>query len=314
MKFDFSADIVDSELLKILLTDRTTKKNIIWAMNDYLEFGAEYNEKKEIKICQITGNYSNVIQPRISKSCKSQKSRVRDKAEIFTPPWICNEQNNLIDAAWFGKSDVFNKVVDEQKHIWESTLEKILFEGEKTWESYIEANRLEITCGEAPYLVSRYDTVTGEQIPLENRIGLLDRKFRVVNENTDTQEDWIKWAEKAVQSVYGYEFQGDNLLLARKNIFFTYVENYKKRFDENPPQDLLEKIAEIISWNLWQMDGLTNMIPFIDKNAKDLFFQRDFNFFGVVDQPKENIENVYCKIKDWKEKKELEYRTLIKKR
>lgn len=303
-KFDFSADIIDSELLKILLIDRTTKKNIIWATNDYLEFGEEYNEKKEIKICQIMGNYSNVIQPRISKSYKSQKSRVRDKAEIFTPSWICNEQNNLIDEAWFGKSDVFNKVVDEQKHILESTLGKIFFEGEKTWESYIEANRLEITCGEAPYLVSRYDTVTGEQIPLENRIGLLDRKFRIVNENTDTQEDWIKWAEKAVQSVYGYEFQGDNLLLARKNIFFTYVENYKKRFDENPPQDLLEKIAEIISWNMWQMDGLNFSVPLLKSVSKvnDLFFEKTVE------------ENIYCRIKDWKKNKELEYRTLIKSR
>lgn len=83
MQFDFSADIINSELLEILLTDRTTEKNIIWATNDYLKYGEEYNERDEIKICQITGNYSNVIQPRVSKSYENQKSRVRDKAEIL---------------------------------------------------------------------------------------------------------------------------------------------------------------------------------------------------------------------------------------
>ena len=31
---------------------------------------------------------------------------------------------------------------------------------------------MEITCGEAPYLVSRYDAVTGEVINLKSRIGL----------------------------------------------------------------------------------------------------------------------------------------------
>ena len=52
----------------------------------------------------------------------------------------------------------------------------------------MDAQRLEISCGEAPYLVSRYDTVMGETIPISQRIGLLDRKLRVVSENTDTEE------------------------------------------------------------------------------------------------------------------------------
>jgi hypothetical protein len=39
---------------------------------------------------------------------------------------------------------------------------------------------MEISCGEAPYLVSRYDTVSGNIISVDDRIGLLDRKLRVV--------------------------------------------------------------------------------------------------------------------------------------
>ena len=309
MQVDFSEDVITSDLLSLLLLDRTTNQNIIWATDDYLEFGKDYDKQKEINIGLVMNGGCSLIQPRIFKSAFNKKRRLRDKAEIFTPSWICNEQNNLIDEAWFGKADVFNKIVDSQSRTWQRTSEKILFEGNRNWQSYIEANRLEIACGEAPYLVSRYDAVTGEQIPLENRIGLLDRKFRIVFENTSSESEWLKWAKTSVQSVYGYEFQGDNLLLARKNILCTYIENYKKRFEKNPCQKLLAEIAEIISWNLWQMDGLTNTIPFIAKKDKDLYFQSGFNFFDDMEQAQENI---YCKIKDWKKDKILEYRTLTK--
>lgn len=47
--------------------------------------------------------------------------------------------------------------------------------------------RLEISCGEAPYLVSRYDSVTGKTIKIKNRIGLLDRKLRIVSENIEEE-------------------------------------------------------------------------------------------------------------------------------
>lgn len=309
MQVDFSEDVITSALLSILLLDRTTNKNIIWATDDYLDFGEDYDKKKEINIGLVMNCGLSLVQPRFFKSSFNKKRRLRDKAEIFTPSWICNEQNNLIDEAWFGKADVFNKIVDEQSRTWQRTSEKIFFEGNRTWKSYIEANRLEITCGEAPYLVSRYDAVTGVQIPLENRIGLLDRKFRIVFENTSSESEWLEWAKKSIQSVYGYEFQGDNLLLARKNILCTYIENYKKRFEKNPSKELLAEIAEIISWNLWQMDGLTNTIPFIAQKEKDLYFQSGLNFFDDVEQPKENI---YCKIKDWKKNEILEYRNLTK--
>ena len=284
------------KLLEILLKDRTTQKNIIWATDDYKKFGKDFSADKEIKFEQV-----HLIKPRFLKSSQNKKSRVRDKAEVFTPAWVCNQQNNLIDETYFGRANVFNKIVDEKNHTWQATSEKISFNENLTWQSYVGANRLEITCGEAPYLVSRYDTVSGVNIPVENRIGLLDRKLRVVFENTFTKSDWLNWAEKAVQSVYGYEFQGDSLLLARQNIFMTYIESYQKNFnDEFPPQDSLEKIAEIISWNLWQMDGLTNAIPYYQPSNKNSVMSNLF-------EP----DNVYCKVKDWKEDKVLEFRNIF---
>lgn len=84
---------------------------------------------------------------------------------------------------------------------------------------------MEITCGEAPYLVSRYDAATGELIlPPLRRIGLLDRKLRVVNENAASYEEWIKWVLRAFQSCYGFEYQGDNLLIARINLMMSFYD------------------------------------------------------------------------------------------
>lgn len=207
----------DKELLPILLKDHSSKKNIIWATDNYVFLGNGYGETDEITVSQITGKNGDIIKPRVNKSKTEQLSRVRDKAEVFTPSWICNVQNNLIDEAWFGCKNVFNKETPfEGKHSWKATSDKIVFPEGKTWHEYVRENRLEISCGEAPYLVSRYDATTGDAIPIEQRIGLLDRKLRIVGENTETTSDWLEWAQTAYKSTYGYEWQGDNLLLARE--------------------------------------------------------------------------------------------------
>ena len=300
MKYQFSTREINGSLLNILLADRTTGKNIIWATGDYEYLGKAYGAHSEITSSRLTNEDGDIIKPRILKSAQYKKNRVREKAEIFTPSWVCNEQNNLIDEMWFGRANVFNKIVDAKNHVWQSTSEKILFDGGRSWQSYVEAKRLEITCGEAPYLVSVYDTVSGDMIPIENRIGLLDRKFRIVFENTSTESDWLEWSLKAIQSIYGYEFQGDNLFIARKNIFDSYVEYYRKRFNKSPCQNLLSEIAEIISWNLWQMDGLTNKIPYAESMG------------NLFDEPFD--KNIYCIVKDWQNDTTLFFVKLFERR
>lgn len=97
---------------------------------------------------------------------------------------MCNLQNNTIDEEWFGYKNVFNQSNGEK---WETTKEKVKFINEKSWNDYIQENRLEVSCGEVPYLVSRYDTVTGDIIEINDRIGMLDRKMRVINENVNDE-------------------------------------------------------------------------------------------------------------------------------
>src|SRR5690606_26057304 len=131
----------------------------------------------------------------------------------------------------------------------------------KSWKDYVKDTRLEITCGEAPYLISRYDTTTGEFIQVQDRIGLLDRKLRVINENVHTTGEWLKAVQTAYKNIYGFEWQGDSLLLARESLLVTFIENYKLKFDEEPLLKSIKYIAYIISWNVWQMDGLKGVIP-----------------------------------------------------
>ncbi len=184
-------------------------------------------------------------------------------AEVFTPAWICNKQNNLIDNAWFGRDNVFNTEIDtpDGSHTWMPTHEKIEFPEGKTWRDYVTENRLEISCGEAPYLVSRYDAVTAELIPVNMRIGLLDRKLRVVRENTEKSGEWLAAAKAALRSIYAFEWQGDNLVLARENLLYSIQDHYRFKFKRDLPKQSLRGFAYIISWNIWQMDGLKGVLP-----------------------------------------------------
>ena len=98
-------------------------------------------------------------------------------------------------------------------------------------------------------------------VPLAGRTGMLDRKLRVIDENAANESDWLQWAAKAFQSIYGFEYQGDSLLIARVNLMMTFVEYLSHRWDRLPNSEEYKAFADIITWNLWQMDGLTGAIP-----------------------------------------------------
>jgi soluble P-type ATPase len=69
------------------------------------------------------------------------------------------------------------------------------------------------------------------------------------------------WAKEAFKASYGYEWQGDNLLLARENALYTLIDYFRSAFKENPSLELQEEFAHIVSWNIFQMDGLKYVVP-----------------------------------------------------
>lgn len=277
-----------------LLKDHTTQQNIYWATDSYADLGNGFAFFDPITLDKITsfvsedgivltkeqyedyikqnpdnkGKFQEIIRPRAVKSKEEQTQRAKDKAEVFTPSWICNAQNNLIDEAWFGRKEgLFNSPDPENLHKWINNEEPVSFEGTgKDWKDYVADMRLEITCGEAPYLANRYDAVTGEYNKVAKyRIGMLDRKLRIVSENVKDSKEWILWAKVALRSTYGFEWQGDNLLLAREALFFTFEEHYIEQFGEakfnQNKMRMMPGVAYIVSWNVWQMDGLTFGLP-----------------------------------------------------
>lgn len=303
--------------IKILLQDKSTKKNIIWATDTYSDNGIFFADNEEITEDLVSGAYSKIIQPRVYKAFKEQSSRTRKHAEVFTPSWICNLMNNYCDEEWFGRKDVFNCQKDKHR---ETNKEKIYFPDGKTWKDYVDSRRLEITCGEAPYIVSRYDTTTGDMIPTEDRIGILDRKLRIVNENAVDDAEWLKWTIRAFQSVYGFEYQGDNVLVARINLLMTFVDYYKERFKAAPEIQTLKKIANIITWNIWQMDGLKGTVP-LGKPQEEV---QQLSWFGDIsnsisdgetplfEQTISADEGTECMIYDWRADRSIKYSELKK--
>lgn len=305
-------------ILKILLQDRTTGRNIFWATDSHAHLGKEYEANMPLRVELIKKRKNDLIRPRAIKAQEEQTLRTKKKAEVFTPSWLCNQMNNYLDADWFGGEQKFNIEKDKS---WETTREPIEFPEGKTWKDYVKSTRLEITCGEAPFLVSRYDTVTGNMIPVRDRIGLLDRKLRVVSENVDVKRTWVHWAYNAFKSVYGYEYQGDNLILARENLLFTFIEYMVDKFGEGPTTKQLQKVAEIISWNIWQMDGLTKRVPYrkvktIEERQEEtkLFDYEDeneelmieqgtlFAYEEIFDGNREEMQ--LCKIANWEKMKD----------
>lgn len=300
---------IDASILRTLLKDQTTKKNIIWATDYYVKYDPSFTFDSPIFVSSITGKYGDIIKPRVIKTEEEKQERCREKGEVFTPSWICNQQNNMIYKDWFKNDNPFN-VEDLENKTWHTKYESIVFSKEHNWKEYINQTNLEITCGEAPYLTSRYDTVTGFFIPVKDRIGLLDRKLRVISENIKDKKEWFDYALKALKSTYGYEWQGDNLLLARENLLFTIIEHYACYFKTDLSKEQIELLSEVISWNIWQMDGLRFVIPNScskEKEETDLFgtsiVQEKCYACSANDTKNHYFEHngIYCKIKDWSE-------------
>ena len=247
-KIRYEDDSLYSELLKILLFDRSRKRNIIWATDAYK--GRDW----ESPVCQSS---VSAIRPRAFKEDAEKQARVKTHAEVFTP---------------------FEVVSQMTETLWEEP------EGrDKTY--------LEIACGEAPFITSRYDTATGNPIPLEKRVGILDRKLQQTEKAAEGDEDWIEKAEAALKSVYGYEFQGDSLFIARVNVLDAFLENFEARFHRLCDRDLLLKEANIVSWNFWQMDGRTQSSPVKGKGSvtNDLFNDNPTCRIRFWDQPKSTL-------------------------
>lgn len=280
MTIDISEESLAKEsadLLKILLKDRTTKKSIVWATHSYELLGKGFAPSDRINPSKVTGNFANLIQPRSEKSKYEQKDRTKIRAEVFTPTWLVAKQNGYV----------------------ESKL------GSLSLEEYVDLRWLEVTCGEAPYMVTRYDTVTGEEIPLSERVGFVDRKLQRISREVSDEVTFYKLVKDAYHASYGYEYQGDSLLLARENLLATFEDYYLAKTGNQPTLEKKKEIATIISYNVFQMDGLKKSSPYSAKQKQS----QQLSLFADELEVQE-VEESKTHIKDWKKNRMIGFERL----
>lgn len=303
---DFHAPEVQA-VLPLLLQDRSTKRNIIWATDPPEALQDMATDKSEITVPQLQQMGYEAILPRMMKQAGAQQERTRKKGEVFSPAWVCNKMNNALDMDWFGPEAAQNGPFTlELPQGWQTVAAPVPFDEKRTWKRYVDSRRLEIACGEAPFLASRYDAASGEPIRVGERIGILDRKLRVVSENAADEDEWVRWAVRALQATYGYEYQGDNLLLARTNLLLTFTEHLQARWHRPATTKELKTAANIIAWNVWQMDGLRRSVPG-GKPQPEVEQMDLFSMFGAAE---EQPPAVSCKVKDWRANKAQDFETI----
>lgn len=218
------------------LIELATHKDGCISLEETVKSTKENPTIKEILLQERTsgtkfGINTNEVVPRYLKPKATKKERTKTKAEVFTPIEVVKKMNDSFDKEYKG----FDL-------------------------DYIKRTVLEVTCGEAPFLTTRYDPYTGQSIPVGERVGLLDRKLQHIH--TDDETEWCRLAELALKSTFGYEWQEDSLYLARMNVLLSVVESFTDQFGKMPKN--VEKWAEIVSYNLFRMDGLTLCLPETD--------------------------------------------------
>ena len=131
-------DEYGAAVLSSLLKDRTTRRNIIWASGEYEQFGNGFAPYDEITSKKITGQ--RVIVPRVVKSAERRAQRAKEKAEIFTPSWICKKMNDLVDDAWFEDAGLADSPKKDEVGLTSERIE--LLADKDRWKEYIDRTML----------------------------------------------------------------------------------------------------------------------------------------------------------------------------
>ena len=95
-------------------------------------------------------------------------------------------------------------------------------------------------------------------------------------------------------------------LLARENLLYTFLDYYQAKFGKLPLQKSINYIAYIISWNIWQMDGLRGVVPDSCKNGVSVKEQTLFgeeerivHCLGCQQEDIRRHNGIYCLLRDW---------------
>lgn len=89
----------------------------------------------------------------------------------------------------------------------------------------------------------------------------------------------------------------------------TYDEYLQEYWNRKPTMNELKKLINIITWNIWQMDGLKGTIPY--SKAEEQYRQMTlFEVYGMQTEKKSENKQPLCRIYDWRGDKSLEFVSL----
>ena len=113
------------------------------------------------------------------------------------------------------------------------------------------------------------------------------------------------------------------MLLARENLLYTLIDYYRAQFMRTPTISVQEEFTEIISWNIFQMDGLRYVVPMSCHHESKVIHDA-LRLFGEAPDAVEEREcegceyhrphkhnGMYAKIMDWNKNKAVMFVDLI---
>lgn len=222
---------IDESVLETLLTDKSTRRPLVWPSGP--NHPAAWMSREDF------------LRPQLAA-----EDPQAEQAEFLE--W--NRKLNTLDAAWFGHEPAFN---EESAQGWQTLSEPVAFDDPFHWKKYVTRPVFLFQAGHGQALVFRPFAQGAEPMQYGKRMGILDRRLRIISENTREESEWLRWAESALQSLYGTDVSPLAIFQARLSALVAVREAYAQRFGGQLPVREEKYMVTTLCWNLFQMDPRT---------------------------------------------------------
>lgn len=89
-------------------------------------------------------------------------------------------------------------------------------------------------------------------------------------------------------------------------MIMTFSEYFRERMKKEPDENTLKRFANVIAWNVWQMDGLKDTVP-LGKPHEEY---HQMSIFDMFEEPKQEDVALPCKIRNWRSNETIVYKNL----
>lgn len=261
------SSILTPDIIDILLKERSFKRNL-----NFVETIEEFSGDDEIT-CDIVLQDPPIILPQYMYAYDRKRNSAKKRGAVFTPQFAANNMCEVLCRAILNVPDEENicaqiypiNETDTREWITDTLPPEDCL-------NLIYKTCLDSCCGEGIFLTQRYHQNSGKPIEIPFRKGLLDRKLHVIKRALEKEEDlhelrFFSLAKIAFKTTYGFDLLGKSVYLTRKNLLETFVDFYQWIFAKDPENAMVEDIATILSYNIFQMNGLSHKVPLTNQSV-----------------------------------------------